>query len=761
MGKFGVHRVALAATLALFGVVATAATTQGQTGGGSQDKASTLRSLEEDAAKQGSVRVIVELKTSFDPTEAVDKDRTMDRRAAVKRIQDEALTDLQPELPDATKVTRFTTVPGIALKATPGVLKKLARSPLVDSISKDFPITPVLVESTPLVGATNAWARGYRGSGKSVAIVDTGIDKTHPFLSGKVIAEACFADTECPNDQEGAYPGAGRPLEGTGRLDWHGTYVGGIAAGGSGGSGSGVAPGAKLISLVAACIACDVDGEVSLLSNAVQSVDWLAPRVGSLNLASINMSFGFPQGNPPNPSDEHRWSDHCDSQAPALKTAVQNLKNQGVATIAAAGNDGDANGILIPSCLSNVVSVAGTNESDQVVTQWFNKPFGTNNAPIVDLLAPAERIRSSCLGPITTGCNNGYVTEAGTSAAAPHVAGAWAILKGLKPGASVDEVLSALQISGRPLTDPRNGLVKPRIDVNAAADRLFPPCCGTRIVNIARDNTVWVKQGGLGAPWFLMTAPEFPGRDIAATDQRLAYILDGSWGGSIWMKQGALAGGWWGMAGPETGAKDVEVSPNRIADIGWDGSVWVKEGGPYAPWSLIAGAEVGAKDVEVTDNRLVFVGWDGSVWGKEGSLSGPGILLAGAETGVKDVELSANRVVYIGWDGSIWGKQGGFGAQGTLIVGPEVGAKDVEVTDNRFMFIGWDGSIWAKEGSFGAPGVLMAGAETGALDIEITPTRLIDIGWDGSIWGKEGSLGAPWLLLAGAETGAKKIAVSK
>ena len=46
---------------------------------------------------------------------------------------------------------------------------------------------PTLAESVPLIGGPAAWAAGYTGAGWTVAVLDTGIDKTHPFLAGKVI----------------------------------------------------------------------------------------------------------------------------------------------------------------------------------------------------------------------------------------------------------------------------------------------------------------------------------------------------------------------------------------------------------------------------------------------------------------------------------------------------------------------------------------------------------------------------------------------
>jgi subtilisin len=703
-----------------------------------------LAELKRDAMDKGAVAVIVGLKTQFDPAKRVDRNTEKRHMADIHALQDRVLSDLNSLQPRASNVQRFELLPAIAMKATPQMLDALARSPQVSSISREHKFEPVLAQSVPWIGAPSAWGVGYSGNGRRVAIIDVGVDKTHPFVAGKVVAEACFAGSICPqNGRQGSYPGAAMPYS---QFDFHGTYVAGIAAGGDGGSFSGVAPTARLIAINALRAASGEFNEANVLA----ALDWLAQRSDTGQIAAVNMSFGWPQG-----PGETRYSSDCDSVSPTFQTAVQTLRNRGIASIAASGNDGDANGMLFPACLSNVISVGGTYDTapwgDQVVTQWFNKAGGSNSAPTLDLLAPAQYITSS------TTYGGQYVTEAGTSASAPHVAGAWAVLKSVKPGMSVSEGLSVLASSGVPVTDPRNGLTRSRIRVNSAVERLFPPCCGNRIVDIGHDGSVWAKEGSIYAPWFLLAGAETGAQDLAASGTRIVNIGKD---GSVWAKEGALNAPWALLADASTGAKDVEVSSNRIALIAHDGSVRVKEGSLYAPWSLIAGSEVGAKDVEVTNTRFVFIGWDGSVWGKEGSIYSPGILLADASTGAKDVEVSGNRIALIAHDGSVRVKEGSLYAPWSLIAGSEVGAKDVEVTDTRLVFIGWDGSIWGKEGSIYSQGILLAGAETGAKDVEINGNRILDIGGDGSIWVKEGSMYATWALMAGAETGAKKIALA-
>ena len=154
--------------------------------------------LREQAEEQGSARVIVRLRMSFVPegrlrrSEALDqRDRIADLRGRLK----EAVSD------SGTRVVReFQTVPYVALELSPRGLAAAERSSAAQRIQEDRPRSPTLAESTPLIGATDLWAAGSTGSGQTVAILDTGADALHPFLSGKVVDEACYsAGSDCPN----------------------------------------------------------------------------------------------------------------------------------------------------------------------------------------------------------------------------------------------------------------------------------------------------------------------------------------------------------------------------------------------------------------------------------------------------------------------------------------------------------------------------------------------------------------------------------
>jgi subtilisin family serine protease len=169
------------------------------------------------------------------------------------------------------------------------------------------------------------------------------------------------------------------------------------------------------------------------------------------NIASVNLSVGALV--PPR---------RCD--ATPIRRAVAKLRTANIATIAASGNNGFADRLTSPACVTGVVSVGATDTLDEV---W---PL-TNNAPSLSLLAPGVEIGLPMPGVVPEGFE---VAGSGTSFSAPFVSGAWAVLKARKPSAGVDEILAILAGTGKPLMDPRNGLLKPRIQIGQAHAALVP-----------------------------------------------------------------------------------------------------------------------------------------------------------------------------------------------------------------------------------------------------------------------------------------------
>ena len=116
-----------------------------------------------------------------------------------------------------------------------------------------------LAYSVPHIGGTTAWNSGYSGAGQAVAVLDTGVEKNHPLLAGKVVSEACYSSnypqygvtSVCPGGvTESTASGSGAPCTGIDSCS-HGTHVAGIVAGKNGPSNApaGVAKDANIIAM--------------------------------------------------------------------------------------------------------------------------------------------------------------------------------------------------------------------------------------------------------------------------------------------------------------------------------------------------------------------------------------------------------------------------------------------------------------------------------------------------------------------------------
>jgi subtilisin family serine protease len=340
----------------------------------------------------------------------------------------------------------------------------LAQDPQVESIQEDALFYPTLVDSTSIVGAVSGWAKGFTGAAQTVAILDTGVDKAHDFFAGKVVSEACYSTNSatsvsvCPGGVSSSIaPGSGVPCLDPGCF--HGTHVAGIAAGNGAGS-SGVGQGANIIAVQV------FSQRPTGISAFVSDVDLGLQRVYALrtafNIAAANMSLGGGQ-----------FFSNCDALFGTTKAAIDLLRSAGIASVISSGNSGWTDSIGAPACISTGIAVGSTTKGD-VVSSF------SNMGPQVHLLAPGSSIRYSIP-------NNLFGFASGTSMAAPHVTGAWALMKEKKPQATVTEVLEAFQNSGALVTDmrlpfnavssglaPAAGFARKRINVSQALDLLGP-----------------------------------------------------------------------------------------------------------------------------------------------------------------------------------------------------------------------------------------------------------------------------------------------
>jgi subtilisin family serine protease len=409
------------------------------------------KALRERAASAGPVRVIVRLATPFAPEGNLAGGRALTQRQAIGVAQDAALARLEGQ--GVTVHARYQHIPFLALEVDAATLDLLSRMPEVVAIQEDVFQKPLLASSNAVIGSGVAWAKGLTGAGQVIAVLDSGVDKTHPYFSSgghnKVVSEACYSSnissgsaydnwtSLCPGGvTESTAPGAGVSCPVSLTTDCqHGTHIAGIAAGNDGvGPNFGVARDADLISIQVFSKFCYSAGDCQIgswLSDELKGLERVYALAGTYSIAAVNVSLGTA-------SNSYYDRPTCDSYNPALKAAIDNLRSLDIATIGAAGNDYGSYYVYAPACISSAISVGATDDSDQVA---YFSPVG----PAVDLMAPGVSITSSVPG-------GGTATLNGTSMAAPFVAGAWAILRQQHPSASVSDLLAILRATAVPVS---------------------------------------------------------------------------------------------------------------------------------------------------------------------------------------------------------------------------------------------------------------------------------------------------------------------
>src|SRR6266540_2402103 len=409
--------------------------------GQAQDQTA-LQRIRSTIQSKGRARIIVELRL---PAGQHVPEGLLGSQAAVgvqrQDIANAGARVLSKVLPTGARVFhKFDSLPFVALEVDSAGLSQLQASGLdVSRIIADTPLHPLLLQSGPLVQAPDAWAAGFDGTGWAVAIIDSGVESSHPFLAGKVVSEACYVTGGgCPGgvssaagNAPNAVPSPPAPMTNT---------------------SSGIAKGAQIIAI-------NVFGPFSTAqpSDVMAALNRVFTLRSSFNIAAANLSLG----------SDGVTNLSCDSDP--MKTAIDQLRSVKIATVAASGNDGATSGMNSPACISSAISVGAVDKSN-VVTYYSN--VGT----FLSLFAPGGAGTGDTRDIFASLLNGTYGPLAGTSRSAPHVTGAWAVLKHAAPSATVPEILTALQNSGLPVTDTRPGgsYTKPSIRIAQALALLVP-----------------------------------------------------------------------------------------------------------------------------------------------------------------------------------------------------------------------------------------------------------------------------------------------
>ncbi|MGW5676617.1 S8 family serine peptidase [Streptomyces sp. NPDC003860] len=289
--------------------------------------------------------------------------------------------------------------------------------PGVERVWLDAVRTASLDRSTAQIGAPKAWQAGYDGTGVTIAVLDTGVDGTHEDLRGQVVGARNFTDSPDAVDRHG-----------------HGTHVASTAVGTgarAGGAYKGVAPGAKVLNVKVLNDHGHGDD-----SGILAGMDWAVAQGADV----VNMSLGG------------RDTPELDP----METLVNKLaKEKGVLFAVAAGNSGPAaRSIDSPGTAAAALTVGGVDDADTMYESSSVGPAFGDGAIKPDVTAPGVDITAASAPGSVIARNEGenppgYVTISGTSMAAPHAAGAAALLKQRNPTWSGQRIKSALTASAQ------------------------------------------------------------------------------------------------------------------------------------------------------------------------------------------------------------------------------------------------------------------------------------------------------------------------
>lgn len=355
-----------------------------------------------------------------------------------------------PTRAGARVTRRFTLAPAMAVSAGPEALRALQRDPHVRAIEVDEGGSGLLLEAEPLIGLDAVKGDGYTGAGVTVAIVDSGVDTSHPDLAGRIVDEACFCASGC-------CPGGGTTQTGPGSADddnGHGTHVAGAIASQGGNSPQGGAPGANIVAVKV----LDLNLNFCCMSDVIDALDWIAENHPEVRL--VNLSLGA----------NSLWSGDCDGVYSVLTASISALRQNGTLVIAASGNDNVSTAMRSPACISNVLSVGAVWDADVgPQSEYCSDPITaadqiacySDASTTTDLLAPGGVIVSTWPG-------GGTHALSGTSHAAPMVTACAATLLEANPNLTPAQLELLLESTGKPLLDARNGITYPRVDCAAA-----------------------------------------------------------------------------------------------------------------------------------------------------------------------------------------------------------------------------------------------------------------------------------------------------
>lgn len=345
-------------------------------------------------------------------------------------------------------------------------LVALLNQPGVAGVYPNTTLTPSLAYSLPLVHQGSATGSLHRGAGTTVAVIDTGTDyRAAAFGSCAAPGGSCLV-SHAVSVADTAYS-----LVATS----HGTNVAAIV--------TGVAPDTRIAAIDAFDTITNAQGkpeERTTTFKVSKGIDWAISNRVALNIVAVNLSLGIPGV---------KYTGACPAttagtDATYYADAMTRLRNASILPVVSAGNDAFSDGISMPACSPGAISVGALYSANWGLPA-SGMPYGPEGAPVcTDFQAAVGPNRVPCFSnsssAMTMWAPGAFVTAAGlqmagTSQAAPHVAGTVALLRAadVAPNDTLDQIRARLTNStatsaALTITDLRNNVTKPRLDVLSA-----------------------------------------------------------------------------------------------------------------------------------------------------------------------------------------------------------------------------------------------------------------------------------------------------
>ncbi|MET8244932.1 S8 family peptidase [Streptomyces sp. NPDC005202] len=481
-----------------------------------------------------------------------------------------------------------------------------------------------LDKSVPQIGAPAAWNAGYTGKGVKIAVLDTGVDATHPDLKDQVIAAKNFSTAADATDHYG-----------------HGTHVASIAAGTgakSNGTYNGVAPGAKILN---GKVLDDTGSGDD--SGILAGMEWAAQQGADV----VNLSLGGVDAPGTDP----------------LEAEVDKLSaEKGILFAIAAGNEGPES-IGSPGSADAAITVGAVDKKDKLADFSSTGPRVGDGAIKPDVTAPgvditAAAAKGSVIDQEVGEKPPGYLTISGTSMATPHVAGAAAILKQEHPNWGYAELKGALtgSATGGNYTPFQQGAGRIAVDKAIKQSVIADPVSvsfGTQVWPHSDDKPV-TKQ---------LTYRNLGTKDVTLTLSATATNPKGQAAPSGFFALGATK-----VTVPAGGKASVNLTANTKLGGTLDGAYSAYVTATGGGQSVRTAAAV-VREVESYDVTLKFVGRDGKPT-KNYSASLAGITGLGQDKGFAPYDASGTVKVRV--------PKGTYVLDSALFVDPEDATKGVD-----------------------------------------------------------------------------------